>query len=167
MTNETASNDKSKQVPQTSAAHPLARFHDIERVFDSLFRQSWLRPLAMEWPAPLAQAFPFNGHVPKVNVIDREAEVVVRAEIPGVDKQNLDVSVGENNVTIKGSTRHEEKEEKGDYYRHELSEGSFSRTVELPTQVDGAKARTQFKDGVLELILPKIEKAKRHSVKIQ
>jgi len=104
--------------------------------------------------------------VPKVDVIDREGEVVVKAEIPGVEKKDIDISVGEDAVTIKGEIRHEEKEEKGDYYRCEISRGAFSRTVALPAAVDGAKAKANFKDGVLELTLPKVEKAKRHTIKL-
>lgn len=100
-------------------------------------------------------------------MIDREAEILVRAGIPGVEKQDLDVSVNENSVTIKGATRREKKEEKGDYYRHELSEGNFCRTVGLPSAVDGTRAKANFKDGVLELTLPKVEKTPRHSVKIE
>jgi HSP20 family protein len=104
--------------------------------------------------------------VPKVDVVDRENEIVVKAEVPGVEKKDLDISVSDNSVTIKGSTRREEKEEKGDYDRREISVGSFSRTVALPAEVDGNKAKANFKDGVLELTIPKAEKAKRHSVKL-
>jgi HSP20 family protein len=86
--------------------------------------------------------------------------------VPGVEKKDLDISVGEDSVTIKGSTSKEEKEEKGDYYRREISRGSFIRTVALPATVDGTKAKASFKDGMLELTLPKTEKAKRHSVKL-
>ena len=109
---------------------------------------------------------PFEGSMPRVDVLDREDEIIVKAEVPGVDKKDLDVSVTENSVSIKGSTSHEEKEEKDDYYRCEISSGSFSRTVRLPADVDAAKARSKFKDGILELALPKVKKAKRHTVKV-
>jgi HSP20 family protein len=92
--------------------------------------------------------------------------VVVRAEVPGVEKDDLDISVSDNTVTIKGETRREEKEEKGDYYRSEISRGTFTRTVMLPGVVATDKAKAKFKDGVLELKLPKVEKTKRRTVKI-
>ena len=68
--------------------------------------------------------------------------------------------------SIKGETKHEEKEEKGDYYRSETSRGAFSRMVSLPADVDESKAKASLKDGVLELTLPKVEKAKRRTIKV-
>ena len=109
---------------------------------------------------------PFEGKMPRVDVIDREDEIFVKAEVPGVNKDDLEVSVTESAVSIKGSTRHEEKEEKGDYHRSEITSGSFSRVVPLPAAVDAEKASTAFKDGILELTLPKVKKAKRHTVKV-
>jgi HSP20 family protein len=104
--------------------------------------------------------------MPKVDVIDRDEEVVVRAEVPGVEKDDLEVSVSDNTVTIKGETKHEQKEEKGNYFRSEISRGSFTRTVTLPGVVDTDKAKASFKDGVLELTMPKGEKARRRTVKV-
>ena len=104
--------------------------------------------------------------MPRVDIVERDDELVVKAELPGVDKKDLDVSVTENAVTIKGSTSHEEKEEKGDYYRCEISSGAYSRTLALPSDVEADKAKANFKDGVLELTLPKLKKAKRHTIKV-
>ena len=75
--------------------------------------------------------------------------------------------MSEDSVTIKGETRTEEKEEKGDYYRCEISRGSFSRIVALPATVDGAKANAFFKDGILELSLPKVKVSKRHKIAVK
>ncbi|MGB5767527.1 MAG: Hsp20/alpha crystallin family protein, partial [Arenicellales bacterium] len=72
----------------------------------------------------------------------------------------------DNTITVKGSTSEEKKEEKGDYYRSETMKGTFSRTMSLPSDVDGSKANSTFKDGVLEVVVPKLEKARRHSVKV-
>ena len=110
---------------------------------------------------------PFEGKTPKVDVIDRDNEVVVKAELPGVDKKDLDISVTRNSVTIKGSTSHEEKEEKGNVYRREISRGSYSRTLSLPAEVKEEQAKAKFKDGILELTMPKVEKSKRRSIKVE
>ena len=91
----------------------------------------------------------------------------LRAELAGVDKKDVDVSLTDSTVTIKGSTRREEKEEKGNYYRCEISRGSFAHTVSLPVEVDDSKAKAIFKDGLLEISVPKKEKAKRHSITVQ
>ena len=87
--------------------------------------------------------------------------------MPGVNKEDVHVTITGNRMTIKGETRHEEKEEKGDYYRCEISRGSFSRSVTLPVDVDDTKAKAEIKDGMLEITLPKIEEAKKRDIKIQ
>ncbi len=91
---------------------------------------------------------------------------VTGAEMPGVKSEGLDISVTDNSASINGSTSHEEKEEKGDYYRSEISRGTFSRVLSLPSDVDSDKRRATFKDGILELKLPKVEKAKRKKISI-
>ena len=131
------------------------------------FSQGWLRPFHTQWPSFSRQAQPFEGKSPSVDVIDRDDVIIVKAELPGVDKKDINVSVTSNTVTIKGSTRHEEKEEKGDFYRCEISRGSYSRTLSLPAEVDEEKTKAKVKDGILELTLPKLTKSKRHSVKVE
>jgi len=93
--------------------------------------------------------------------------VVVRAEVPGVEKENLDISMTDNSITIKGSISREEKDEKGDIYRCEISRGTFSRTVALPAAVDGSKAKAKMKDGVLEITVPKQQKSTRRSIQVE
>jgi HSP20 family protein len=136
-------------------------FGDVDRMFDDLFGRRWLRPFG--WERPLAEMPAF---APSVDVIDRDDEVVVRAEVPGYKKEDIEVSVSNSSLTIKGETKSEEKEEKGDYYRCEISHGAFTRTIALPAEVDDAKAKASMKDGVLELTLAKLEKSKRHSIAI-
>jgi HSP20 family protein len=154
---------KPKEIQKAAPARTLSPFEEMDRWFESFFPRGWMRPMRWEWPELPAA---FEGRMPRVDVIDREAEIVVRAEVPGVDKKDLDVSVTENAVTIQGSTRHEEKEERENYYRREITRGAFSRTVALPGDVDSSKAKASFKEGVLELTIPKVEKAKRRSVTI-
>jgi HSP20 family protein len=153
-------------LQKTEPARALSPFEDMERFFDDYFSRGWLRPLHVARPSWGSLPMPFEGRMPRVDVVDRENEIIVKAEVPGVNKEDLDISVTENTVSIKGSTSHEEKEEKGDYYRCEISSGSFSRVVPLPANVDAEKASSKFKDGVLELTLPKLQKAKRHTVKV-
>jgi HSP20 family protein len=141
-------------------------FEQMDRFFDHYFSRGWMHPLRWSRPSWGDLPVPFEGKMPRVDVVDREDEIIVKAEVPGVDKKDLDISVSENTVSIKGSTSHEEKEEKGDYYRCEMSSGSFSRLVPLPADVDADKASSKFKDGILELTLPKVKKTKRHTVKV-
>lgn len=153
-----------QKVESTRAVNP---FEEMERMFDNYLSHGWLRPFHMEWPTFPKMTGPFEGKTPSVDVINRDNEVIVKAELPGVDKKDIDISVTQNTVTIKGTTSHEEKEEKGDYYRSEMSRGSYSRTLSLPADVDEGKTKAKFKDGVLELTLPKLKKSKRHTIKIE
>ena len=158
---------ESKQaLKKAESEQGLSPFEEMERFFDDYFSRSWLQPFRWARPSWGDLPMPFEGKMPRVDVIDREDEIFVKAEVPGVNKDDLEVSVTESAVSIKGSTRHEEKEEKGDYHRSEITSGSFSRVVPLPAAVDAEKASTAFKDGILELTLPKVKKAKRHTVKV-
>jgi HSP20 family protein len=165
-----AKEEKKQSKQELQKAEPkraLSPFEEMDRLFEDYFSRGWMRPFRWEWPSLGEMAKPFEGKMPKVDVIERDDEVIVKAELPGVDKKDLDVSVTENSVTIKGTTSHEEKEEKGDYYRCEISRGAYARTVALPSYVDADKAKASFKDGVLELKLPKVEKSKRRSIEIK
>ena len=166
---EVAEKGKVHEIQKAKPARALSPLQEIERMMERMFEgfpPGWL-PSRWERPVWRELAAPFEGKMPTVDVVDREDEVVVRAELPGVEKKDLDVTMSDNTVTIKGSVKHEEKEEKGDYYRREISEGSYARTVMLPAEVDGSKAKAQFKDGMLELTLPKLEKAKRRSITVE
>jgi len=163
-----AKEDKEEGNLELQKAHPariLSPFEEMDRLFEGFFPRGWLQS---RWPQPSwgELAAPFEGKMPRVDVVDRDNEILVKAELPGVDKKDIDVSVTENSVTIKGTTSHEEKEEKGDYYRSEISHGAYSRMVPLPADVDADKAKAKFKDGILELTLPKVKKATRRSVKV-
>lgn len=154
-------------IQQTEPARVMSPFEEMEHYFQSHFPKGWMHPL--NWPRPSWSELsaPFEGKTPKVDVIDRDNEVVVKAELPGVDKKDLDISVTRNSVTIKGSTSHEEKEEKGNVYRREISCGSYSRTLSLPAEVKEDQAKAKFKDGILELTMPKVEKSKRRTIKVE
>ncbi len=153
------------QKPESTQA--MSPFEEMERMFDDYFSRGWLHPYRFERPSFPRASLPFEGKTPNVDVIDRENEIFVKAELPGVDKKDLDISVTQNSVTIKGTTSHEEKEEKGDYYRSEISRGSYSRSLSLPAEIDDNKAKAKFKDGVLELTLPKTKKSNRHTIKVE
>lgn len=157
---------KGHQLERSIAAPILRQFEDMERMLDRMMSGSWLRPFS--WDRPLWSEFmhPQHLNVPRVDVLDRDQDILVRAEIPGVDKKDLDVSLSDDMLTIKGQVSREEKEERADYYRCEISRGSFLRTVTLPAKVDGSKASAQIKDGVLEVAIPKTEGSKRHSIAV-
>lgn len=136
-------------------------FDEMERMLEGFFPRNGSRAQREEWPLSALEI-----RVPRVDVINRDDEILIRAEIPGVDKKDLEISLSEDILTIKGATRHESKEEKGDYYRSEISSGMFARSIALPGSVKADKARSEFDDGVLNLALPKAENAKRRTIKV-
>lgn len=153
--------------PATRGMPMLSPIDEIDRLFDDFLTRGGLgRALGLQRLMPRT-AMPFEGRVPSVDVIDRDSEIMVRAELPGVSRDDLDISVTENTLTIKASSRHEEQVEEGDYQRCEISRGSFSRTLGLPGYVDSAKASASFRDGILELTLPKLEQARPRKINVQ
>ena len=146
-------------LPAPTTSPLLALRGEMDRLMDRFMRE----PL-FGWGDEAIQQM--GAWAPQLDVSETDKEVTIRAEVPGVDKKDLEVSVNEISVAIKGKVMREAKEEKGDYYRCEIGSGEFSRTIGLPCAVDASKASAQLKDGVLELTLPKIEKAKRHAIKI-
>lgn len=156
-----------KSLETRSRAGGISPWDEMERWFGEFGRRGWLHPMNWEWPQQLETLTPFEGKTPKVDMIDREKELVVRAELPGVNKDDLEVTVTDHSVTIKAQTKHEETEEEGEYYRHEMSRGEYQRTLALPGTVDEGKAKATFTDGVLELTLPKTEKTHRKTVRVE
>ncbi len=154
-----------KRVHETRAGElrrPLEIFEEMEQLAERMFPLPWMRPLHMERP--------FWGEaMPQVDIIDREAELVVRAAVPGFDKDDIEITSTADTVTLRGCAEREETEgeKQGEYYRHEIRCEDFLRTIYLPCTVDDTKAKATFKEGMLELVLPKVEAAKRHTVKIE
>jgi len=102
-----------------------------------------------------------------VDVYETEKEVVVKAALPGIKPEEIDVSVSDNAITIKGEARHEEKVERENYYRQEIRYGAFCRIVPLPAPVRAEEADAEYKDGVLTIRLPKTEEARPKSIKVR
>ncbi|MGD8416433.1 MAG: Hsp20/alpha crystallin family protein [Pseudomonadales bacterium] len=163
---------KVTEAPESaSGKSTLTPFSDIEqeveRAFERFFRRGWL-PSFRELPASLP-LFRDDHKMPRMNVIDRDDELVVEAELPGVKKADIDVSLSGDSITIKATTyqkTEKEGDEKGEYHRREIARGLISRTMTLPSVVDPAKASATFEDGLLRVTLPKSDRAKRQSVPI-
>jgi HSP20 family protein len=112
-------------------------------------------------------AFPRAGWTPRLDVAETKDTVTVKAEVPGLEAKDLDISISGEVLTIKGEKR-QEKEEK-DEHRHlvERSYGAFARSVQLPAPVAGDKAKATFKNGILTITLQKTEESKRKSIPIK
>lgn len=137
------------------ASRALSSLEDMDLLFDRLSRGLMSR---MGFPALTEAGWPFGAHAPRVDLVDRGTELVLRAEIPGIAKEDLHISLSDGVVTIRGETHKETRDEKGDYHRREISRGSFQRSIPLPVEVAGEQAKASFRDGVLELVMPKAGK---------
>lgn len=91
---------------------------------------------------------------PRIDVVEREGQFIVRADLPGMNKDDVKVDVGDGMLTIQGERKHEKKEEREGYAYSECSYGSFYRAIPLPEGADVSKASAEFKKGVLEITLP-------------
>ena len=123
---------------------------EIDRLFDDFFIRSPFRSIERgDW-------------MPAVDMSENEKEIVVHAELPGMDAKDIDISLNGTVLTMKGERKQEQEEKEKNYHRIERRYGSFSRSIELPSDVDGNKVKARYKSGVLTLSLPK---TKEQSVK--
>ncbi len=122
------------------------------------------------WPSRVTgarEALQVADWTPMVDISETDAEYLVKAEIPEVDKKDFKVTVQDGLLTIQGE-RKQEKEEKGKkFHRIERSYGTFMRTFDIPDGVDEQKLRAEFKDGMLLVHLPKTEKAKTKAIEVK
>jgi HSP20 family protein len=137
--------------------HPFDSFRqEMNRLMDSFFQGSGIRPFDTR----------VEGFSPRVDIVDTGKAVDVSVELPGMDDKDIEVSLTEGALTIKGEKK-EEKEEKGkDYYRCERSFGSFTRTVPVPEGIEAEGVAASFKKGVLTVRMPKTKQAVKDAKKI-
>lgn len=144
-----------------------AAYRDIEQKFENMFQRLWEG-------SPSRELFPefFSGRsgvdVPKMDVVDRDKEIYVKAELPGFNKKDLDVSIANNQLIIKAESSTESKDEDGDYLKQEISRNQIYRSLTLPAEVDDAsKVKTGFRNGVLELTIPKRKVSHRKRIEVK
>jgi HSP20 family protein len=157
---------KRKELTEVVPRRELSLLEEMDRAFDSIFHRGWPRPFRETWPDLARFEEVFGLGTPRVDVLDREEEILVRAEVPGVEKKDLQVELSGQLLTIHGERRREEKEEKGEYFRSEMAHGVFSRTIRLPEEVALDKAAAEFKDGILEVHLPKTHRTERRRIEV-
>ncbi|MGA0839599.1 MAG: Hsp20/alpha crystallin family protein [Pseudomonadales bacterium] len=156
--------EKEVSVVRSAESFPQRFEREFERMFDDFFRRRWPRALSFDWPQ--APALARENGVPRMDVVDGADAVTVRAELPGIAAKDVEVSVSDNTITIKGSCSHEETRQDGDYWQREIHEGESARTLSLPSYVDADRASAKLKDGLLEVTLPKTEQAKRQRIAV-
>jgi HSP20 family protein len=159
---------KSDQKPVTStAADPWATFKDlrqeIDRAFENFGRSTWLRPFDFE---PLLKTT-FGSSSPAIDIVEHDTEFEMTAELPGMTPKDVDVSLKNGSLVIKGEKHDERKEESKGYYLHERKYGSFERSFTVPAGVDRSAIEATFNNGVLKVTLPKTHEAQAPAKKIE
>jgi HSP20 family protein len=146
------------------APAPGGPFEELERWLNEYLPRAWIR----RWGSPSWGELtrPIERLAPRIDIIERDEEVVLFAELPGVAKDDLELIVYEQTVTIKGNTRRRTADSEGEYFRAEIAAGDFSRSVSLPGRVEAEKSQAKFTDGLLELRIPKRYKTRHQRVKI-
>lgn len=150
---------------------PFEEIRRLERRMNRLFEELWAeRPFRAALPgarelAPIEERLGIRE--PFADVIETDREIKVVAEIPGVDKKDIKIKTTESSIEISAETKREEKEEKKGYIRRERSYGKFYRAMSLPAAVDASKAKASYKNGVLEVVMPKSEAEKKTEIKVE
>ncbi len=159
-----AKKKESKELVKTEPSRFLSPIEEMERWFEDVFR----RPFSLLGPSwwPRLRLPEIEEVTPSVDIYEDADNVVVKAELPGMKKEDIDVTLTEDTITISGEKKKEEKVQRKDYFRLERSYGSFSRSFRLPKEVQADKAKAKFKDGVLEIKIPKTAEAKKKEKKV-
>jgi HSP20 family protein len=119
------------------------------------------------WEGDFPQLPALGEWAPALDVSETKDAVLVKAEVPGMESKDIQLSLQEQVLTIKGEKKQEKEEKDEHYYRSERSYGAFARAVRLPTPVDGSKVTATFKNGVLSVTLPKAAAAKGTMIPIK
>jgi HSP20 family protein len=153
-----------KELFKREPSRAISPFETMERWFEEAFR----KPFSLLGPSwlPRLRETEMEEVMPSVDIFEEGDDVVVKAELPGIRKEDIDVNMTDNTVSISGEKKKEEKVEQKNYYREERSYGSFTRSFRLPVEVHTDKAKASFKEGVLEIRIPKTEEAKKKEKKV-
>ncbi len=158
LTRREQRHDRGAVAPYSGPGWPteLSRIRsEINRLFED--------PFSLAWPST---SF-YEGWAPPVDIYEDHDKYIVKAEIPGMKKEDLNVSLDGNTLTISGERKHEEEKREGESYRSERYFGRFQRSVTLPIAVKGDKIDASYKDGVLSIQLPKSEEAKPKQIQVK
>ena len=138
---------------------PSTGLTSLRQAMDRLFEDSFIRPSRL-WTGLV-------GEEPAMDIYQTDKDVVVKASLPGINPGEVDISITGDILTIKGEHKEEQEVKEADYFRKELSYGTFHRSMTLPVAVKAEKADASFENGVLTITLPKVEEAKPKQIKVK
>lgn len=163
---ETGSRESRKPAvsPPSALMQPYEAF---EQFMENMLSRDWW-PRAAHWRDPFPELMTaFQLRRPALDMIDEDERVVVRAELPGVDRKDLKVSISDHLLTIKATAEREKRERTAQYYRREISRSEFDRSVELPRSVDTSKVEATLSNGMLVVTVAKSRESQRRTVEVK
>jgi len=147
------------QSPEVSTWTPFNRLASLRDEMNRLFD--------INVPGFERDAGLFSGWSPSLDVTQDKDNLFVRVELPGMKKEDIDISLHEGTLTISGERKHEEEKTEGETFRSERYFGKFHRSVTLPAPVGPGKVKASYKDGLLSITLPKAEEAKPRQIDVE
>lgn len=154
MLSEVGPERKEHMMLDIEPRRPLRESVSLREAIDHLFEDSFITPARL-------------GGMPKIDIKDEKDKIVVRAELPGVNEEDVTVEILDNVMTISGEKKAEKEEKEEGYYYKESHSGTFSRSFTLPSDVKSEKAEAEMKNGVLSISVPKIEPKKAQKITIK
>jgi HSP20 family protein len=147
-----------KHTTNESKNSYLATLKNLEHRVENIFENVWHNPFSHE-DKPVPFAISVFEDMPKLDMVEKKKEILVKAELPGFSKKDIDVTIIGNRLVIKANTCNEAKVEEGNYLKQEISSSKVYRSLALPADVIGEKVKKTFKNGILKLRIPKMKKS--------
>jgi len=166
---EVATSNPKASLPLVDEQWPFAGgslFDEMDYFFNRPSHRRWWPSVFSSLPRSTLAAAPFEGKVPLVNLLDKDDSFLLEAELPGVKKEDIKITISPNDVSLEACTSEEKEDTKADYYHKEIASGSFKRSISLPAEIKEDDVKATFENGLLKVTLPKLEKVERKKVKV-
>lgn len=151
-------------APATAAWHPFEDLRrEVDRLFEDFGRGSWFRPLRSIEPMFQREVWT----TPAVDMVEKDGAFELAAELPGMEAKDVEVTLRNGNVVLRGEKQQQKEETSQDYYLKERQYGSFERSFALPDGIDAGKITAEFKNGVLKVTMPKTAEAQKPAQKVE
>lgn len=141
----------------------------MEEFFENRFPRRWMEsffePETWKWPFWSEMEESFEAF-PRVDILDKDDALLVRAEMPGIKKDDLEITLVGDRLTFDAKREFKEEEKKDDFYRHEMAYGRLFRTIRLPVEVKFDETKAELHDGIVEIYLPKVEVTTPYKVEV-
>ena len=143
-------------------------FRRFEEMMNRMFEDFWGRPRRQLLPSgERGEMLPAEYRQPFIDIVETDKEVIATAEMPGLEKEDIKINLTEDRLEISAETKQEEKKKEKGYVYREIRSGSYYRSITLPSPVDADNAQASYKNGILEIEMPKKEVKEKKEIKVE